>query len=162
MKSNPRPPHAVTRSTRPSEIPRARASTEIMARAPDIQIGAKYKNKELRLSHQFAALFSLWLFWLATAIYVVLHEKYMMGGPTYQRYAHPLIVYSIIFVAMPLTLVVLGAKFEWRIGRRAALNSAVQCSLIWFFRLLTMFGAALSLVFGLIAILYAFAPEVRE
>jgi len=67
-----------------------------------------YRNKSPELSFQFAAVLSLWFLWLSTAIIVVWQERELRGPPLYINFPYSRVVFSLVFLAMPLVPVAFG------------------------------------------------------
>jgi hypothetical protein len=114
-------------------------------------------NKELDLWVQIAALSSLWVLWLLTALLVVCRELSWEGR---QFYDDRLTVYSLVLVVIPLVLIVIGMIFLRRVGRMAYL-SPIQRVFYCFVGLAVSAGATLVLLFCSAWLLGAL-DQVRE
>ena len=94
------------RSTEFVSAPRPQRTTNRIAES---ERKKECQNKELNLSLQFVAFFCLWLFWLSTAFIVIWRETALEERNC--GYEYRLLIYSIVFGAMPLVLVVIALIF---------------------------------------------------
>jgi hypothetical protein len=97
--------------------------------------GPVVKNNELPLSVQCLALSALWLTWLAALGYVMWREYWNKRTWTY--FAHPEIVYGVLYGAIPAALWGIGWSFVMRIRPSKDLPLLLRY-LILLFTLLTI------------------------
>jgi hypothetical protein len=115
------------------------------------------RNKELPIPLQFAALVILWLLWASAVAYVLWKQHAMRARGV--DYAEPFAVFSLVYAAFPLVLVVAGILFLRRLRPVDNLSSAHRV----FYHVvagLTYFGAAVFLICGTCSL--QFPGVVRE